>query len=439
MTLGPYKDLSEGPLDERVRRTATAITERVSVLYQPVFLATEKLLGTEIEIIGVPDFLISHGGGYLLRDSKMSRRIDERNHPEIIIQMQLYAWLFDRATGSPPMALQVHGGTGDITEIPHDGGTSALGELERILSIERTENEFYEPVGWSKCDRCGFRDRCWSQAEDTGDVALVFGVDQGLARILNSQGTRTRKDLLSNFNGLTLSELKRPYGPRFQRVGKPAARILQSAESMEKSREIVLQAPSIPMHDNYVMFDLEGMPPSLDELEKIYMWGAQVYGENPSEFMAAVSGFGPNGDREGWFGFLDIVAKIFERCGEIPFVHWANYEKINLDRYVERYGDPQGLAARVRGCLLDLLEVTKEAIVLPLPSYSLKVVEDYIGFERKGEEYGGQWAMATFIEATETSDEQKRSELMDQILAYNREDLEATWAVFRWLRAKQAP
>jgi len=46
--------------------------------------------------------------------------------------------------------------------------------------------------------------------------------------------------------------------------------------------------------------------------------------------------------------------------------------------------------------------------------------------------------MATFIEATETSDEEKRKELRDKIIAYNKEDLEATWAVFQWLRSKVA-
>ena len=51
-------------------------------------------------------------------------------------------------------------------------------------------------------------------------------------------------------------------------------------------------------------------------------------------------------------------------------------------------------------------------------------------------EYGGAWAMATFIEATETSDVGKRKELMDKIVAYNKEDLEATWAVFEWLKSK---
>ena len=104
--------------------------------------------------------------------------------------------------------------------------------------------------------------------------------------------------------------------------------------------------------------------------------------------------------------------------------------------YVKRYGDPNGVAARVFGNLLDLLPVTKNAIVLPLPSYSLKVVEEYVGFERTQDEYGGSWAMAKFILATETDDETERNALMAEILKYNEEDLAATWAVFEWLRKK---
>jgi predicted RecB family nuclease len=44
--------------------------------------------------------------------------------------------------------------------------------------------------------------------------------------------------------------------------------------------------------------------------------------------------------------------------------------------------------------------------------------------------------MAKYIEATETEDLTKRDEVMTQILKYNREDLEATWAVLKWLKSK---
>ena len=435
-TLGTFTNLRTESFDEQVQKTKQAIESRIPVLYQPAFLANERICGTDVEIVGVPDFLIVDGNGYLIRDSKMALRIDEENHPEILLQVQLYGWLFEKSCGAAPKGLQVCAGTGEIVTIPYDGGVAALRELERLLSLKLLAAEPYEPVGWTKCLGCGFTDRCWAQAEKSGDVALVYCVDQSLARTLHSQGTRTRKELLANFDATSLSELKRPYGNREQRVGKAAERILKFADAMERKQEIVLAAPAIPPHKNYVMFDLEGMPPHLDELDKIYLWGAQVFGEKPSEFKVALSGFGADGDKEGWIGFLQNVKQIFDAYGDIPWVHWAPYEETYLRRYVGRFGDVGGIASRVARNLLDLLTVTRESVVLPLPSFSLKVVEEYVGFERKEAEYGGAWAMATFIEATETSDEAKRKELMDKIVAYNKEDLEATWAVFQWLRRK---
>ena len=106
--------------------------------------------------------------------------------------------------------------------------------------------------------------------------------------------------------------------------------------------------------------------------------------------------------------------------------------------YVDRYGDPDGIADRVKQNLVDLLPIAQRSVALPISSYSLKVIEQYIGYERTQDEYGGEWAMAKYIEATETDDENLREEVMNTILEYNREDLEATWAVLTWLKLKKA-
>ncbi len=182
------------------------------------------------------------------------------------------------------------------------------------------------------------------------------------------------------------------------------------------------------------MFDLEGLPPQLDQLEKIYLWGLQVYGAEPSEYLPATAGFGPDGDREGWQSFLSNARRVLDSCGNIPFVHWHQYERTKLDLYIERYGDPDDTANAIRSNLFDLLPATQSAVALPLPSYSLKVVERYVGFKRSQSDYGGDWAMARYIEATETSDECVRKSLISEITDYNREDLAATWAVLRWLQ-----
>lgn len=435
VSLGACLDLSAAPEEERIRRTSDAIASRVPVIYQPAFRVMRRFGEIDAEIIGLPDFLILDGDGYIVRDAKMARRIDEENHPEILLQVQLYGWLFERTVGVAPKSLQVFSGMKETVPVSHDCA-AALDALERLVAIKQSKDQAYEPVGWSKCSPCGYNERCWNQAEATGDVALIPDVDQNLARTLNNMGVRTRKQLLSRFDFMTLSELKRPFGNREQRVGCRAERILRFADAMERREEKVLALPAIPSLPNFVMLDLEGLPPSLDELERIYLWGVQVFGEKPSEFMAGVSGFGRDGDREGWLAFLQNAKTIFELYGETRFVHWSSYEKTYLRKYIDRYGDPDRIAARVLANLLDLFTITRDSVILPVPSYSLKVVEQYVGYKRKLPEANGQWSMAKFIEATETCDEAKRKELMDEILDYNREDLEATWAVFDWLRTR---
>jgi len=419
-----------------MRRTQEAIANKVPVIYQPAFTVRHRISGTNVEIVGAPDFLILDGDGYLIRDCKMSRHIEAEIHPEIIVQVQLYGWLFERSIGVPAHALQVYNGMQEIVGVEDGGGEWPLAVFENLVRLKQLDSEPYEPVGWSKCGGCGFNARCMEKAEADHSVALVPDVDQSLARTLREIGVTTRKELLSKFDFASLSELKRPHGQTQRRVGKTAERIIDFAESMETQQEKILCAPAIPFFPNYVMFDLEGMPPHLDEIENIYLWGMQVFGTNPSAFMPAVAGFGPDGDRDCWLAFLSNAEKIFDTWGDIPFVHWANYEKTKLNLYVARYGDTEGIADRVKANLLDLLTVAKNSIVVPVPSFSLKVIEKYIGFKRSQSEFGGQWAMAMFIEATETDDESKRKQLMDEILKYNEEDVGATWAVFQWLRAK---
>ncbi len=430
-------DLSSATLEERVSRTKKEAGKRTQVIYQAGLRANVVIGGTECEILGEPDFLIAENtDGYLIRDSKISRRINDKDHPEILLQMGMYGWLYERTFGYAPKGLQVHSGTGDIVEVPYDKGSAGLQLLKEILNYKQATSEMYSPVGWSKCNGCAYYDYCWPRAEKNCDVALIFGVDQGLVLACHEQGIETVDQFLSLFDEKRLAEFNRPWGDKMQRVGKKAESILRTARAVATGKEIIIQIPTVPDYPNYVMFDLEGLPPQLDETEKIYLWGMQVFGEKPSKYIAATAAFGVNGDQQGWEDFLKKANDIFKDYGDIPFVHWHHYERVHIDKYVERFGDIESMAARIKKNLLDLLPITQKSIALPLPSYSLKVIEKYIGFKRTQSEYGGDWAMAKYIEAMEMEDEKQRAEVMDKILTYNKEDLEATYTVLQWLKSK---
>ncbi len=433
-SLGEYVDVSQASRDQQPEKTKQLIQNNTLVIYQGVLAGNETINGSQVQIIGIPDVMIYEDSSYVIRDCKLARHADEKKHPEILAQLQIYGYLYEKSTGEKPSKLEAFLGDSSIVEATYDDGDSAIRALKALLDIVSLTDVPYSPVGWSKCQGCGFRGICWDVSVRHNDVALVYGVDQNLARVLKGDGILTIEHLLNNYDETSLSELKRPWGKSLRKVGSGAEGILLQAKAMKEKKNILLGKVDLPDNPNLVMFDIEGFPPYLDELEKIYLWGIQVYGEKPGPFTPAVSTIAPDGDQEGWENFLLNCHRTFDEYGDIPFIHWHHYEKTKIKLYMERHGDADGIAQRVLDNLVDLLPLTKKAIILAEPSYSLKVVERVANFKRTQDEYGGKWAMAKYIEAVETEDHNIRRKIVDQILRYNEEDLTATWAVFQWLK-----
>lgn len=438
-SLGEYHDVSKLPRGQQVVKTRELIQNNIPVIYQGVLSTEEVINDSTVEIIGIPDIMLQNGSGYIIRDCKLARHADEKRHPEILAQLQVYGYLYEKTTGKKPIKLEALLDDGSIVEISYDNGNSAKKILKKIFDIVNLPEIPYSPVGWSKCQDCHFKTICWDVAVQNNDVALVYGVDKHLARVFKNQGVVNIDNLLSNYDEVALSTLKRPWGKSLRKVGRSAKRILLQANAMKHGKNILLKKIKLPENVNLVMFDIEGFPPHLDELEKIYLWGLQVYGQQQKSYMPALSTIGSDGDRVGWEKFLATCQSIFDGYGDIPFVHWSTYEKTKIQLYIERYGDNSGIAQRILDNLFDLRPVTKDSIVLTEPSYSLKVVEKLAGFKRSQDEYGGTWAMAKYIEAVETEDPDVRDEIINDILKYNEEDLAAMWAVFQWLKKQSSP
>ena len=426
-SLGSYFDAA-GDLEQ----TTKALNRGESVIYQPAMRVSHQEYG---EVAGIPDFFIRDGNEYVIRDCKLSRRFREEHHPEIFRQLELYGWLYEQTFGVPPVRLEAYMGDGQLQIAPYQSAR-ALEVLVFINELKALSEKPFDPIGWSKCLDCGFRETCWAAATEHHDVALLPGVDRSLARALRSLGVTTYDELLQRYDETSLADVKKEIGGKPRRVGNAATRILNHARVFQSGAMIKLQLPSVKRAPNLVMFDVEGIPPHLEHSEKTYLWGLKVFGEKPQSYSAALASVGPDGDGDGWRAFLANARKIFDAYGVMPFVHWSPYEKTQVRKYVEKHGDPDGIAARVLECLYDLQPVVEDAFVLPTSSYGLKVIEQIAGYARMLPEAGGKWSMATYIDAVESDDPAKAAELMGQILQYNEEDLDAMWAVYGWVVAK---
>jgi predicted RecB family nuclease len=431
-TFSQVRNLGDGSLSDRGQRTREAVLGGAPVVYQGVLRAV--LPGSQDSVTGIPDFMIRRGESYVIRDCKLSRSVRGDSHPEIVHQLQTYGWLFEMTFNRPPSALEVYLGDRTIDTIVYGGADQAWKDLGRLRDLSLLASEPWEPVGWSKCGACPFQYRCWTQAAESHDVSMVYGIDQGTARALRDQSIRTYDELLEKMDAERLAGFARARGSGEQRVGAAAARILAQARAYSTGRVIRLAKLDLPPGPR-VMLDLEGMPPQRDELDSVYLWGTQVYGPQGPQgpYRPAIADFGVEADRRAWEQFLGIAAEIFREHGRIPFIHWADYEKAKIRAYIDRFGVRDGVADRVLESCFDLLKAVRDSYALPVPSYGLKVIEKLCGYKRTMEEYGGDWSIARSIRASETSDEAERSRIMAEIARYNEEDLQAMAAVLRWV------
>lgn len=427
-------NLAEFPKEERIAKTIEYLTQPEVVLYQ-AYLKTElEVEGLTLMLEGVPDLLVHTAEGWWVQDVKLT------NNPQkeaIEGQLNLYGFLLEQALGEPPAGVAVVRGDRQLEPLVYHGAQWVKEQLAELVQIYQSDPGRYEPVGWSKCQSCTYRQICWPQAWQAQDVAVIPDVNQSLAYLLHhDHQCHTWADLVAQFTPKSLSKIKATRGKNHHSVGaNRAEKIMRQAQALLSQKHILLPtAAPLPAGQAWVMFDLEGIPSFLDGNNEIFLWGLKVYGSRPSPFMPIyrVPGDGRT-DEELWQQFLEKVEWIFDIYGSVPFVHWANYEQTMLKTYMERYGDPAGVAERLQGHLFDLLAAYKKSVCLPLPSQSLKQVEKYVGFERRLA-FNGEAAIVHYLQAEKKQDLEQAEEAMAQILAYNEEDLEATWAAYHWLQ-----
>ena len=434
-------------------KTLIGIDTGEEVIYQGMLKAELEVAGEPRTVLGYPDFLIREGDDWVIGDAKLTRRLYESSGSErsdkkaIFLQMRLYGLLFEAMFPGVSFRLRVYNGAGGQDEVAFDDGGSALDELARVIAIRELTEAPEAIVGWTHCGGCGYKPVCWPVAEQEKALGVVIDIDRRLAPKLMAEGIASYPEV-AELTPEDLAAIKAKSGADVD----GSRRIIENVEALiagkparrrDGSGQDVPIDPAVSADANYVMFDIEGLPPQLNEQEKIYLWGLQVFGENQGEFQACLAGFGDGGDEEGWREFLRQSRAILDEHPGIRFVHWHHYDRRMVEAYLDRYGDDaHATGAEVVASLLDLHPIVKGALAVPAPSYSLKVIEalDDVkrisGFERSADEVSkGDESIVAYMEAVETDDMSRREEIINSLCAYNEEDLQATWAVMEWLRS----
>lgn len=143
--------------------------------------------------------------------------------------------------------------------------------------------------------------------------------------------------------------------------------------------------------------------------------------------------------------FFTYVFSTIERAkqsksGAVRFFYYTDHESryfLHLARkHAGRPGVPtveqveQFLAS---DAWFDMRPVLGEQLVWPTPDRTLKSLAKYVKFFWRDEAPGGANSVAWYREAVTTDDEARSEELKQRILAYNEDDVEATWVLREWV------
>lgn len=270
-----------------------------------------------------------------------------------------------------------------------------------------------------------------AEAEAKQDIALIYRLDSRSLGALRKEGITTLQDMV----GADLSALpKIPYA---------SPETLQKAQLQAKSlidKQIISigRLDTIPEAPLKLYFDIEGDPLlNIDylfglwvtgDVQKLYAKGDNVRFCEDGKYFIYFLAKQPEEEEAMWKAFLEWLASLPD---EYIVYHYANYEKAHLKSLAEEYGGSASLE-QFQAKLVDLQKVVEKAVIFPLYFYSIKDIakSSFLNFKWRHQKAGGGQSVFWYEEWLEIGN----SEILEDIINYNEDDVRATECLFAWLK-----
>ena len=426
-------EVPAGTLTERVEATIHLMEDGAPAIYHGLLQAND--------LVGEPDLLlrkdryISQYGAYAYVpvDVKNGNAWADtaRTKPKTAyaVQLSAYAELLMTAQGVYPPEGAI---------IDKDGAEQVY-DLETFRpEYERIRDEYAAVVagthstraGWkSACQSCAWQKHCWRDLTDADDLTTVDGLGESYRERLWQIGIRTASDLAA-------ADPASIVGVKGIRAARAKAWTLKAR--VQKSGNPLLLAPwSAPAVDFEVSYDIEDF--TFDPF--VYLHGFLVRDAAARKFGDAgftdhdfgtfepVCASAGESEEAVWRRFLGKITE-FERRGNYVVYVFSHHERTTLRRLAARYGGAPELDAFLRR-FVDLERVVKRSVVFPTDSSTLKSLARFGGFEWRDEDPGGAQSIAWWSDYL--ADPVANAQLRDRVLAYNEDDVRASFVLRDWL------
>lgn len=285
-----------------------------------------------------------------------------------------------------------------------------LAKLEEIRAGERP------PMVLRKAcmDTSPWGAACKAQAQAANDIALLYNVDVKKLAALRDLGIHTVEDaarldvdsLAGAAPGLTAHGLE---------VMK------YQAQSLMSETVFVKEGSSFPESSYEIYFDIESDQPN----DADYLFGFLICDGKKKRVYKPFVAEKPEDEGKMWKEFLGWLETLPE---EYVVYHYAPYEITRVKLLTNRHGG-SGALTKFSDRMIDLKPMITKRVTFPLYFYGLKYMCKFLGFSWTGDLQSGGESIDWYERWCETGDRK----VLDTIIQYNHDDVNATLFLKQWM------
>lgn len=262
------------------------------------------------------------------------------------------------------------------------------------------ENSEFRVIKTHLCRTCQYSGECFREVVEVEGLNFLHGVKGSSLEKLRSYGITNLKDVIK-LNHI-VEEL---FGQ------EKAKRVIAQAKSIIEQKPVVFKP--LPGICDGIFLDIESYTPFNFD----YLFGI-LDNNKYIPFLAE----GVSSEREAFESTVEYI----KNAGKIVY-HFHNYEVTRFKKLSKKYNI--NLPKKFFENFVDVYKLYADHVALPVPSYSLKSIARFFGFNWRTS-LNGQIVVRSYAEYLATSDKH----ILYEILIYNEDDVRATELILRKLR-----
>lgn len=458
--------------DDAHELTLKAIAEGVPGIYQAALMNETEL--------GYPDFLIradllpgadDKAEGYEVIDAKLARSAKAR----AVLQTTFYSRLLTDVQGHAPNRLYLALGGRDDLETFRVADFSAYERqvsrmLGEFLTDAKRTDPYPDPV--EHCAICRWRFTCTKKRHVDDDLSLVANISARHRKILKEHGIETLTAFAElpappHYDDLAEDAFTTPYEQaRIQLKGRQTGKPEWAFKEPEREPETQVLVPNRGLlalpepTTGDLFFDIEGARFYSEDNKTFglqYLFGivdtADIDPKTKEPRYHQIWSFNRTEEKGGFEELIDFFTQRIEANPTLHIYHYNHYETTAIDALSAIHDTMQEAVGELMGRLgtkedetddlfrlgvfVDLYRVVKQSIIASVESYSIKRLEDLVGYTRRVELADVNERMVIFEANLEDGSATEDPETKEVIRGYNEDDCRATQYLRDWLEARR--